>query len=166
MRRASLMAIGLVFCAVTAQAADPLGEARRLYNAGQYEAAAQAAKRCVGNAGHGSKKHPVGDFDAANVVDILERDKVTGCYFVPTQWQQICEVPGVKDRDLSLKRMLWGASVAATLGGLVPALGRAATTITEGGAVSTLTGRVAAFGGATGLLYAAIVLLMVYRPGG
>jgi hypothetical protein len=29
-----------------------------------------------------------------------------------------------------------------------------------------MTGRVAAFGGATGLLYAAIVLLMVYQPGG
>jgi fatty-acyl-CoA synthase len=53
-----------------------------------------------------------GDFDAAKVVDILEQDKVTGCYFVPTQWQAICEVPGVADRELSLKRMLWGASVA------------------------------------------------------
>ena len=53
-----------------------------------------------------------GEFDAAKVVDMLEEDKVTGCYFVPTQWQQICEVPGVKGRDLSLKRMLWGASVA------------------------------------------------------
>ncbi len=50
-----------------------------------------------------------GEFDAAKVVDMLEEDKVTGCYFVPTQWQQICEVPGAKDRDLSLKRMLWGA---------------------------------------------------------
>jgi uncharacterized membrane protein len=65
-----------------------------------------------------------------------------------------------------LSLVLWGASVAVTLGGLVPALQRAATTITEGGAVSTLTGRVAAYGGATGLLYAAIVLLMVYQPGG
>jgi hypothetical protein len=65
-----------------------------------------------------------------------------------------------------LSLVFWGASVAVTLGGLVPALQHAATTITEGGAVSTLTGRVAAFGGATGLLYAAIVLLMVYQPGG
>ena len=65
-----------------------------------------------------------------------------------------------------LSLVFWAASVAVTLGGLVPALQQAATTITEGGAVSTLTGRVAAYGGATGLLYAAIVLLMVYQPGG
>jgi fatty-acyl-CoA synthase len=55
---------------------------------------------------------PTGDFDAGQVVDMLERERVTGCYFVPTQWQQICEVPGVRDRDLPLRRMLWGASVA------------------------------------------------------
>lgn len=55
---------------------------------------------------------PSGNFDAREVVDTLESEKVTGCYFVPTQWQQICAVPGVKDRDLSLRRISWGASVA------------------------------------------------------
>ena len=70
------------------------------------------------------------------------------------------------DTWILLSIVFWGASVAVTLGGLVPALQHAATTITEGGSVSTITGRVAAFGGATGLLYAAIVLLMVYQPGG
>src|SRR4051812_7267563 len=44
MRRAILVAIGLVVCAGTAWAADPLGEARRLYNARRYDAAAQAAQ--------------------------------------------------------------------------------------------------------------------------
>jgi len=70
------------------------------------------------------------------------------------------------DTWILLSIVLWGASIAVALGGLVPALQRAAATITDGGSVSTLTGRVAAFGGATALLYAAIVLLMVYRPGG
>jgi acyl-CoA synthetase (AMP-forming)/AMP-acid ligase II len=53
-----------------------------------------------------------GDFDAAKVVDMLEREKVTGCYFVPTQWQQICAVPGIEDREFHLERIMWGASVA------------------------------------------------------
>jgi fatty-acyl-CoA synthase len=53
-----------------------------------------------------------GEFDAAKVVDILEREQITGCYFVPTQLQQLCEVPGVRDRNLALRRIFWGASVA------------------------------------------------------
>jgi fatty-acyl-CoA synthase len=53
-----------------------------------------------------------GEFDAAKVIDILEREQITGCYFVPTQMQQLCEVPGIRDRKLSLRRIFWGASVA------------------------------------------------------
>jgi fatty-acyl-CoA synthase len=53
-----------------------------------------------------------GDFSAEKVVDMLEAEQVTGCYFVPTQWQQICAVPGVKERDFNLRRIMWGASVA------------------------------------------------------
>jgi uncharacterized membrane protein len=70
------------------------------------------------------------------------------------------------DSWILLSIVFWACSIAITLGGLVPALQQAARTITEGGAVTTLTGRIAAFGGATGLLYAGIILLMVYRPGG
>lgn len=55
---------------------------------------------------------PSGQFDAAQVVDLLESERVTGCYFVPTQWQAICAVTGIKDRKLSLRRISWGASVA------------------------------------------------------
>jgi uncharacterized membrane protein len=81
-------------------------------------------------------------------------------------WDSSQHVAEIGDSWILLSIVLWGASVAVALGGLVPALQQAATTITEGGNVSTMTGRVAAFGGATGLLYAAIVLLMVYQPGG
>ena len=81
-------------------------------------------------------------------------------------WDSSQQVADFGDSWIWLSLVFWGASIAVALGGLVPALQRAATTITEGGNVSTLTGRVAAFGGATGLLYAAIVLLMVYQPGG
>jgi fatty-acyl-CoA synthase len=55
---------------------------------------------------------PSGQFDAAKVVDMLEENGITGCYFVPTQWQEICAVPDVKKRDLRLRRISWGASVA------------------------------------------------------
>lgn len=53
-----------------------------------------------------------GDFDPAAVVDTLEREQVTSCYFVPSQWQQICAMPGVRERDLALRRISWGASTA------------------------------------------------------
>jgi fatty-acyl-CoA synthase len=55
---------------------------------------------------------PSGQFDANQVVDLLEAEHVTGCYFVPTQWQAICAVPGIDKRRLSLRRISWGASVA------------------------------------------------------
>lgn len=55
---------------------------------------------------------PSGQFDANQVVEMLERDAITGCYFVPTQWQAISAVPGIADRKLSLRRISWGASVA------------------------------------------------------
>ena len=65
-----------------------------------------------------------------------------------------------------LSLVLWVAAVAVALRGLEPALRQAATTIAQGSPVATMTGRVAAFGGATALLYAVIVALMVYQPGG
>jgi acyl-CoA synthetase (AMP-forming)/AMP-acid ligase II len=56
---------------------------------------------------------PSGQFDAAEVVDMLERERISACYFVPTQWQAICAVPDLRERDLSaLRRISWGASVA------------------------------------------------------
>ncbi len=55
---------------------------------------------------------PSGQFDPAQVVNLLEAERVTGCYFVPTQWQAICAVPGINQRDLRLRRLSWGASVA------------------------------------------------------
>ena len=51
-------------------------------------------------------------FDPVRAVDLLESERITGCFFVPSQWQQICAVPGVKDRRLSLRRIVLGASAA------------------------------------------------------
>src|SRR5262245_3869405 len=55
---------------------------------------------------------PTGRFDAREAVDELERSRVTGCFFVATQWQEICDVPGIEARDLALRRIAWGASPA------------------------------------------------------
>jgi fatty-acyl-CoA synthase len=53
------------------------------------------------------------NFDPAQSLQLLEKHKVTMCYFVPTQWQQICSLPQVDSVDTSLlRRALWGASQA------------------------------------------------------
>jgi hypothetical protein len=75
------------------------------------------------------------------------------------------KVADIGDLWIWLSLVLWAVSVAIVLAGMVPALKKATTTIREGGAVDTLVGRTAALGGVTGLIYAGIVFLMVYRPG-
>lgn len=64
-----------------------------------------------------------------------------------------------------LSALLWLVAVAVTLGLVVPALRQATTRIQAGEAVDALTARVAAGGGVVGLVFAAIVFLMVYKPG-
>lgn len=53
---------------------------------------------------------PTGNFDATATVEVLERQRVTGCVFVPTQWQAICALPGLRERRLPLRRAAWGAA--------------------------------------------------------
>jgi fatty-acyl-CoA synthase len=56
-----------------------------------------------------------GQFDPAATVDLLERERISSCFFVPAQWQAICAVPGIAERDLSaLTRISWGAAPAST----------------------------------------------------
>ncbi len=58
---------------------------------------------------------PTGGFDPEETVTLLEKEGVTACFFVPSQWQAICSVPGVAERDLSaLRRISWGAAPAST----------------------------------------------------
>lgn len=64
-----------------------------------------------------------------------------------------------------LSLVLWLVSVVLILAVAVPTLTRVTRQLGEGGAVSTMTGRVAAVGGIVGVLFAVIVFLMVYRPG-
>ncbi|NBE53629.1 long-chain-fatty-acid--CoA ligase [Streptomyces sp. YC537] len=51
-------------------------------------------------------------FDPAALVELLEREQITSCFLVPSQWQAVCAVPGIEDRRLALRTLVWGASVA------------------------------------------------------
>ncbi|QUH03087.1 long-chain-fatty-acid--CoA ligase [Saccharopolyspora erythraea] len=56
-----------------------------------------------------------GRFDPAEMVDLLARERVSNCFFVPAQWQAICALPDLADRDLSaLRRISWGAAPASS----------------------------------------------------
>jgi fatty-acyl-CoA synthase len=57
---------------------------------------------------------PSGGFDPAAMVDLLERERVTSCFFVPAQWAAIVAVPGIKERELALRKLSWGAAPAST----------------------------------------------------
>ncbi len=61
--------------------------------------------------------------------------------------------------------VLWVVAVAIVLLVLVPALTSVAARIGRQESVVSSTGRVAASGGVIGLIFAVIVVLMVYRPG-
>lgn len=65
-----------------------------------------------------------------------------------------------------LSLVLWVLAVALSLGVVVPSLTRATAVIGGGAAAGALTARVAAAGGVIGVVFAVIVFLMVYRPGG
>jgi acyl-CoA synthetase (AMP-forming)/AMP-acid ligase II len=56
---------------------------------------------------------PSTGFDPSVSLALIQRHDVTICYFVPTQWQQICLLPEVASVDTSkLRKALWGASQA------------------------------------------------------
>lgn len=64
-----------------------------------------------------------------------------------------------------LSLLLWAVAIGLILGVIVPTLDKATQLIAEEGSVVALTARVAAAGGVVGLIFAAVVFLMVYRPG-
>jgi fatty-acyl-CoA synthase/long-chain acyl-CoA synthetase len=58
---------------------------------------------------------PSGGFDPLATLDLLERERVSSVFLVPAQWQAICAVPDIAERDLSaLHRISWGAAPAST----------------------------------------------------
>ncbi|MGL4306191.1 MAG: fatty-acid--CoA ligase FadD5 [Mycobacteriaceae bacterium] len=57
--------------------------------------------------------YPTGTFDAAEVLDALSQGEVTTTFFVPTQWQVLCEEQLSRPRELKLKVISWGAAPAS-----------------------------------------------------
>ncbi|GAA5031665.1 AMP-binding protein [Microbacterium fluvii] len=58
--------------------------------------------------------HPLGAFDPVALLDAYEAEKATVVFNVPQQWQAICAVPGIHERDLHLRIISWGAAPAST----------------------------------------------------
>jgi long-chain acyl-CoA synthetase len=57
----------------------------------------------------------VSEFDAADVLDLLEHERVTNAVFVPTILQMLTAVPGAAERDYSsLRSIAYGASPITT----------------------------------------------------
>jgi long-chain acyl-CoA synthetase len=57
----------------------------------------------------------VGEFVPEDVLDVLERQRVTNTIFVPTMLQLLCAVPGAEERDYSaLRSITYGASPITT----------------------------------------------------
>ena len=64
---------------------------------------------------HGATTILVSEFDAAQVIDMLERHRVTNPIFVPTMLQMLTAVPGAAERDYSaLRSITYGASPITT----------------------------------------------------
>ncbi len=57
--------------------------------------------------------HPLGAFDPAQLLDVLEAEKVTGIFLVPAQWQAVCAAQRANPRDLKLRVLSWGAAPAS-----------------------------------------------------
>ncbi|WP_028659350.1 long-chain-fatty-acid--CoA ligase [Nocardioides insulae] len=55
---------------------------------------------------------PTGSFDAERFLDLVERERVTNAFLVPTQWQMVCASPTIPQRDLPLRILSWGAAPA------------------------------------------------------
>ncbi|MGC5246780.1 fatty-acid--CoA ligase FadD5 [Gordonia sp. DT219] len=57
--------------------------------------------------------HPLGAFDADDMLDTLEREGTTSIFLVPAQWQAVCAAQQARPRDLRLRVISWGAAPAS-----------------------------------------------------
>ncbi|MGC5245900.1 fatty-acid--CoA ligase FadD5 [Gordonia sp. DT219] len=57
--------------------------------------------------------HPLGAFDADDMLDTLEREGTTSVFMVPAQWQAVCAAQRARPRDLKLRTISWGAAPAS-----------------------------------------------------
>jgi hypothetical protein len=89
-----------------------------------------------------------------------------GLMSIDSPFQKGKKVAEFSDTWIWLSVLLWVVAMGLVTGLLVPTLDKVTEKITKQESVVTLTGKVAAIGGVVGLIFAGIVFLMVYRPGG
>ncbi len=75
------------------------------------------------------------------------------------------QVAKISETWIWLSVVLWVLAIGLVLAIIVPTLNKATALITAQESAASLTGRVAAAGGVVGVVFAAIVVLMVYQPG-
>jgi hypothetical protein len=80
-------------------------------------------------------------------------------------WNPDENVAEFGDTWIWLSMVLWLVALAVVFAVIVPALNKATDLIGQQQPVGVLTARVAGAGGVAALIFAAIVLLMVYQPG-
>ena len=76
------------------------------------------------------------------------------------------QIAEFKDTWIWVSLLLWAVAIAIVLLEIVPTLNGVTKSIEAEDSVVARTMRVAAAGGVVGMLFIAIVVLMVYRPGG
>src|SRR6478752_2141150 len=57
--------------------------------------------------------YPLGAFDPAHVLDVLEAEQVTSMFLVPAQWQAVVAEQRANPRKLQLRVLSWGAAPAS-----------------------------------------------------
>ncbi|MCD5422453.1 AMP-binding protein [Rhodococcus pyridinivorans] len=57
---------------------------------------------------------PSGNFDADKFLDLLEEERVTSVFLVPTQWASVCDAQQRRPRELRLRNLGWGAAPATS----------------------------------------------------
>ncbi len=57
--------------------------------------------------------YPLGAFDPAHLLDVLEAEQVTSMFLVPAQWQAVVAEQRANPRKLALRVLSWGAAPAS-----------------------------------------------------
>jgi fatty-acyl-CoA synthase len=57
--------------------------------------------------------YPLGAFDPAHLLDVLEAEQVTSMFLVPAQWQAVVAEQRANPRKLQLRVLSWGAAPAS-----------------------------------------------------
>lgn len=74
-------------------------------------------------------------------------------------------IASINDTWIWLPSLMWVVSVALVLGWIVPALDKASRTVSDGHTAAAFVGRVTVLGATVAVLFTAITVMMIYKPG-